>query len=197
MKANYKREQGFTLLEVLVVVGIMAVLSGMAVMGSTGTMQGYKANAAMDVVSSQLRLARELAITNRRNVVVTIDLVNNAVSYQVKAPNVAGTSELDGQIVTIPLPPQTSFMVEAGVPDTPMGFGNTSPVLIGNLSGGPPGMAFTPTGSFTDNTYTNPINGTIFIGMTNQPATARAITIMGSTGRVRQYTYVGNLTWIE
>lgn len=197
MKVTNKHEQGFSLLEVLIVIGIMAVLTGMAIMGSTGPMQNYKANAALDVVSSQLRIARELSITQRRYVQITIDQVNMAISYQVLAPTAAGTSELNGQVVTVPLPPQTLFMLEAGVPDTPMGFGNTRPVYIGGLSGGPAGMAFTPTGSFSDNTYTNPINGTLFVGMANQPSTARAVTILGSTGRVRPYTYVGNSTWVE
>jgi prepilin-type N-terminal cleavage/methylation domain-containing protein len=197
VKAKNKSEQGFTLLESLVVVGIMGVMMAIAVMGSRNPMQTYRANSALDVVSSQLRVARELAITQRRWVVVTIDQVNNAVSYQVKAPNAIGTTELDGPVVTVPLPQQTSFTLEAGVPDTPMGFGNTSAVLINNLNGGPVGMAFTPTGSFTDSTYVNPINGTIFVGMANQPTTARAVTIMGSTGRVRPYTYIGNSKWIE
>ncbi len=197
VKVKNKREQGFSLLEVLVVVGIMAILTGMAIMGSTGPMQNYRANAALDVVSSQLRVARELSITQRRWVAVTIDQVNNTISYQIKAPTAVGTTEVDGPLVTVPLPPQTSYMLEAGVPDTPMAFGNTAPVYIGNLSGGPAGMAFTPNGSFTDNTYNNPINGTIFVGMTNKPSTARAVTILGSTGRVRPYTYTGSSNWVE
>ena len=194
MKVIKKREQGFTLLECLIVVGIMAILTGITILGSTGPMQNYKANAALDVVSSQLRVAREISITQRRNVQITIDTVNQAVSYQVLAP-LGATAEVNGPVVTVPLPPQTTFMLETGVPDTPMGFGNTSAVYIGNLSGGPIGMAFTPTGTFSDSTYNNPINGTIFVGMANKPTTARAVTIFGSTGRVRPYTYNGQ--WVE
>jgi prepilin-type N-terminal cleavage/methylation domain-containing protein len=197
VKVKHKSQQGFTLLESLVVIGIMGVLMAIAIMGSRNPMQTYRANAALDVVSSQLRVAREIAITQRRWVQISINQVNNTVSYQVKAPNAIGTTELDGPIITMPLPQQTSFMLEAGVPDTPMGFGNTSAVLINNLNGGPVGMAFTPTGAFTDNTYVNPINGTIFVGMVNQPTTARAVTILGSTGRVRPYTYLGNSNWVE
>jgi prepilin-type N-terminal cleavage/methylation domain-containing protein len=197
VKLKNKREQGFTLLESLIVVGIMGVLTAMAVVGSRGSMQTYRANSALDTVSSQLRLARQISISQRRWVQVTIDQVNNTISYQVLPPNVAGTTEQPGPVVTMPLPPQTSFMLEAGVPDTPMAFGNNAPVYIGNLSGGPTGMRFTPTGTFSDNTNNNPINGTIFVGMANQASTARAVTIMGSTGRIRPYTYVGNSTWVE
>jgi type II secretory pathway pseudopilin PulG len=192
-----KSEQGFTLLESLVVIGIMMVLAAMAIAGSLGSMQNYRANAALDTVTSQLRVARSIAITERRSVQITIDQVNNAISYQVKAPPVVGTTELDGPVITVPLPPRTAYMLETGVPDTPMGFGNLASVYIENLSGGPAIMQFTSTGTFADGTTNLPINGTIFIGITNKPTTARAVSILGSTGRVRQYTYIGNNKWIE
>ena len=191
MLSKKSRQQGFSLLECLIVVGIMAVLTGMAVIGSTGSMQNFRANSALDTVTSQLRVARQLSISQRRWVQITLNQVNNTISYQVLPPNTPGTTELPGPVVTVPLPPQTAFMLEAGVPDTPMAFGNNSAIYIANLSGGPAGMAFTPTGSFSDNTYNNPINGTIFVGMVNKPSTARAVTIMGSTGRIRPYTYTG------
>ncbi len=197
MKVQKRHEAGFTLLEGLIVIGIMMVLTGMAIVGSRGTLQTYRANAALDTVSSQLRVARQISISQRRWVQITIDQVGNTISYQVLPPNTAGTTEQPGPLITVPLPAQTSFMLEAGVPDTPMAFGKNAPVYIGNLSGGPAGMRFTPTGTFSDSTNNNPINGTIFIGMANQPSTARAVTMMGSTGRIRPYTYTGNSTWVE
>jgi prepilin-type N-terminal cleavage/methylation domain-containing protein len=198
MSRKNNREHGFSLLECLIVVGIMAVLTAMAVLGTTGSMQTYRANSALDVVTSQLRIARGISITQRRWVEVTINTVTNTISYQVQPPLGAGVTEVAGPLITVPLPPQTSFMLETGVPDTPMAFGNNSAVYIGNLSGGPAKMNFTPTGSFSDSTHYNPINGTIFIGMANKPNTARAVTILGSTGRIRPYTFVGGATgWTE
>jgi len=42
------------------------------------------------------------------------------------------------------------------------------------------------------------LNGTIFLGMNGQVSTARAVTIMGGTGRVRQYTWNGaSIGWRE
>lgn len=198
MRVKNKQEQGFTLLETVVVVGIMGILTAMAIVGSRVPMQNYRANSALDVVSSQLRTARQISISQRRDVIITVDQVGNTISYQVQPPPQVGTTELPGPVVTVPLPAQTFFMLEGGVPDTPMKFGNNAAVYIGNLSGGPAGMRFTPTGTFSDGTSNNPINGTIFVGMANQPTTARAVTIMGNTGRVRPYTYVGGtLNWIE
>ena len=87
-------------------------------------------------------------------------------------------------------------MLTSGVPDTPMGFGNKAAIYIGNTGGGPAFMEFTSTGQFTDQTGFNTLNGTVFIGVTGQTNTARAVTIMGGTGRVRPYTYIGS-SWIE
>ena len=202
MKNLSRREQGFSLVELVVVVAVMFVIAAFAIFQSMGSMANYKANAAQDVVFSQLRVARGLAISQRRTVQVWIDQSfsgpggTQQVKYQVQAA--AQTAEVPGPIVAMPLPAPVQFMLEAGVPDTPMAFGNNAAVFIGNTSGGPPIMQFNPTGTFTDNTGTAILNGTIFLGMTGQVSTARAVTIMGGTGRVRQYTWNGaSIGWRE
>jgi type II secretory pathway pseudopilin PulG len=202
-KAN-RNEHGFTLVETVMVVAIMMVLMGIAVIQSFGSLESYQANSALDVVVSQLRVARELAITQRRTVQLWIDTAPEAqdnryhIKYQVQpAPQ---TNEVAGPLVSVPLPGATQLVLEAGVPDTPMAFGNSSPVYIGNppVNGGPPIMQFNSTGTFTDNTGITLLYGTIFIGVPNQVSTARAVTIMGGTGRVRAYTWRGGATgWQE
>jgi prepilin-type N-terminal cleavage/methylation domain-containing protein len=203
MKKTSRTQRGFTLLESVVVIGIMMVLMGIAIIQSFGSLESYQVNSAQDVVVSQLRVARQLAIAQRRTVQVWIDTAPEGdgryhVKYQVQpAPQ---TNEVAGPIVSVPLPGTAQFILETGVPDTPMAFGNTAPIYIGNppVSGGPPIMQFNPTGTFTDNTGTNVIYGTVFIGVPNKIATARAVTIMGGTGRVRAYTYAGaGLGWQE
>jgi hypothetical protein len=81
------------------------------------------------------------------------------------------------------------------VPDTPMAFGNCAAVCLENLVGGPPTMKFTPSGTFIDAGNTL-VNGTIFLGTPGNPMTARAVTILGATGRIRQYHWNGT-TWQE
>ena len=196
MKRRYKSEQGFSLIETVMVVGVMFTLAAIAIMQSFGSRESYQANSAMDTVVAQLRVARELAITQRTN--VQISFVSNGATQQVQYMVLAqpGTKEANGPLVSTSLPVQTSFRLTAGVPDTPMNFGNSAPIYVGNTSGGPAFMEFTSTGQFTDNTGFNTLNGTLFIGIPGQTTAARAVTVMGGTGRVRPYSWTGN-AWIE
>jgi type II secretory pathway pseudopilin PulG len=196
MKMRKNREDGFTLLESVVVIGIMMILMGIAIVQSFGSRESYQANSAMDTVVAQLRVARELAITQRTDVQVMF--VSAGATQQVQYMVLAqpGTKEANGPVISTNLPSQTTFTLTPGVPDTPMKFGNNAPIYIGNVSGGPAFMEFTSTGQFTDQTGFNTLNGTVFIGVSGQNNTARAVTIMGGTGRVRPYSYTG-VTWIE
>ncbi len=203
MRRVDQTQRGFSLLEAVVVVAIMMILMGIAVVQSFGTLESYQVNSAMDTVVSQLRVARELSITQRRVLQIWIDSAAESdgryhVKYQQQpAP---GTSEVAGPLVSVPMPATVQFVLEPSVPDTPMAFGNSAAVYIGNppVTGGPTVMQFNPNGTFTDSTGTNLIYGTVFMGIPNKPESARAVTIMGGTGRVRQYTYAGGATgWFQ
>lgn len=204
MRKMNRNESGFSLIETVMVIGVMMVLMGIAIVSSFGTMQSYQVNSAQDVVVSQLRVARQLAIDKRRTVTVWIDSAPEGdgayhVKYQVQ-PALTGTSEQPGPIVDGPVSTAVAFVLEQGVPDTPMKFGNNAAVYIGNppVTGGPPVMQFNATGTFTDSTGTNLLYGTIFMGIPGQATTARAVTIMGGTGRVRAYSYLaGTVGWEE
>jgi type II secretory pathway pseudopilin PulG len=208
MIGKNRKEQGFSLLETLIVIGVMFILAGITLIKSFGTMESYRANSAMDTVISQLRVARQLAISQRRSVQIAFNLGSTpqTISYQALArPGVAG--DANGPLVKMPLPPQTQFVTESGVPDTPMAFGTcsgASAVCINNVSCCLPYMVYTATGQFAgDDLGTTIYNGTIFLGIPSQPNTARGVTIMGGTGRVRPYTFIGpqngtpSLVWIE
>jgi len=152
MRRTRNQKNGFSLLEAVVVIGLMMVMMGYAIFNSTNMMPNYKADTAQDVVVSTLRQARQTGITHRRDVQVWIDQTFTGtdkvqhVNYQV----VAISGDQPQPLVSVGLPPGSQMVLEPGVPDTPMGFGNNAAVYIGNVGGGPPVMKFRSTGAFTD-----------------------------------------------
>jgi prepilin-type N-terminal cleavage/methylation domain-containing protein len=123
MRKNTRNQQGFSLIETLMVIAIMMVLAGFAMMNSFGSMESYRANSAMDIVISQLRVARQLAISQRRDVQITFNTAVNppTITYQVLAA--PGSGLANQPAVTVPLTTQTQFLAEPGETDTPMAFG--------------------------------------------------------------------------
>ena len=64
-------------------------------------------------------------------------------------------------------------------------------------NGGPVGgMLFQSDGELVDGSTYQPINGTVFLGVPGTATTARAVTVLGSTGRVRGWTGNGN-NWTQ
>jgi Tfp pilus assembly protein FimT len=188
MKSAHRTPQGFSLLEVTVVIGVTMIGLAMAIVQTSGLVPNLKANSAMDQVSSQLREARDTAMTQRRQVELQFT-GNNQITVTVVEP--VGTSPT----TTTTLDGGAQFMLFSGMPDTPMNFGNNAATYFGGVTGGPTGMQFMSTGGLVD-ANGNPISGTVFLGIPGKPATARAVTVLGSTGRIREYHWNGT-AWQE
>jgi prepilin-type N-terminal cleavage/methylation domain-containing protein len=193
MRNTKKQMGGFTLLECLVASALACVLTTMAIANTSGAMQNARVDSAVSTVSSQLRLARMVAISMRRNVLVTIDTDPSGpgnvqhINYQVVAAN----GEPEQPMQTAELPSGIQFIVETGVPDTPMQFGNSAAISFSsNSSTDNSQMQFTPLGAFTDGNG-DVLNGTIFMGAPDIPNTARAVTVLGGVGSVQRYTWSG------
>jgi type II secretory pathway pseudopilin PulG len=186
-----KSEKGFSLLEGIVAIGLISIVMGMAIIGFGTMLPNSKANSAMDQLLYQLRSARERAISHRCEVRV-----------QFVGANQLTLTEL--WTIGVPPPPVTltfeggaQFTVFGTVPDVPApyNYGKGAPIFFGGIAGGPPIMKFTTNGSFIDGGNT-PLNGTVFLGIPGNASTARAITVLGATGRVREYHYTGT-AWQE
>jgi type II secretory pathway pseudopilin PulG len=197
MRRINDQESGFSLLECVVVVAMMMVIVSFATVSATNVMPSYKADNALDVVLSALRQAHRTAIAQRRDVQVWIDQTFTGtdqvqhINYQV----VAIGGDPPQPMVSVALPQGTQLVLEPGVSDTPMAFGNSAAVFIGSLDGGPPIMKFRSTGAFTDSNCA-PLNGTIFLGVPGRAATARAVTIMGGVANVQRYAWTG-AAWVR
>ena len=175
------------MIEILVVIGIIMIISAMAVYRIQGALPGIRANAGMNQVMSVVRSGRELAISHRRNIQMTFIGNNQIQLLQLDLPIGAGTTLLQDMV----LENQVQFNLMAGMPDTPDGFGANAALDFG----GTPTIMWLSDGTFVD-ANGQPLNGTIFFGLQNQTATQRAVTILGATGRVRGYKWNG-VRWIE
>jgi len=73
------RSRGFTLLELLIVIAVMAVLLAISIPSLQGLGRGSRANTALFQLNTTLNLARQMAITTRQNVHVMFP--DSALSY--------------------------------------------------------------------------------------------------------------------
>jgi Tfp pilus assembly protein FimT len=176
---------GFSMVEACVAVLVLSIISGFAILEFNGMAPGTTANAAMDETVAQLRKGRETAIDQRRNVELHF-LGNNQIQL-VRDEVPAGTTVLS----TLTLEGQVQFLLFNGVPDSPDLFGNATAVCFGNATS----LIFQSNGVLVDSNA-NPLNGSVFLGQTGHSETARVVTILGATGRVRGYRWTGT-SWIQ
>jgi type II secretory pathway pseudopilin PulG len=192
-------ERGFTIIEMVVVIGIIMIILAMAVIELQPTVQQFRANAAMAQVKGAMRQARELAISERRTIVLKF-VGNNTIELFEVNVGAGGVQTVSvNPFLTLPIENTVSFMTFAGEPDTPDAYGIPAVpagIEFEGVVGGPPiGMQFQSDGTLTDANGT-PINGTVFLGITNIKTSARAVTVLGNTGRVHAF-YGTGLSWFQ
>jgi type II secretory pathway pseudopilin PulG len=192
-------ESGFSLIELMVVIGLMMVLSIMAVLSFLPAVQNAKFDAAMRQVGTQLRQAREYAIANRRYVAVTFPTTGTRPQVLITQMNTLtpGAGTVNPVISTVTIEGPGTYLVYPGMPDTPDAYGNGGPIYFEGLVGGPAGgMLFQSDGELVDGTTFLPINGSVFLAIAGQANSARAVTVLGTTGRIRGWKSSG-ASWAQ
>jgi prepilin-type N-terminal cleavage/methylation domain-containing protein len=191
-------ERGFSLIEMSVVVVLILIISAMALIAYSPTLQDARFDAAVREVIDQLRQAREYSVTNRRYVQVTFPTVvvggitQYQVVMQVRNDLTAGAGAVNPVLSTLPIESPAQYYVFTAAPDTPDAFGNGAAVVFEGVSGGPvSGMLFQSDGELVDGATFQPINGTVFMGQPGKNSTARAVTVLGGTGRIRGWKGTG------
>src|SRR5580704_859797 len=162
-RAGVQRNQlGFSTLELTFVIVTSLAIMAMSVIQMQPFLQQTQANSAQQQLKESLRQARELAISQRRTIVVQFSGTKTTTLYQVAEPsNVMSTTPY----LKLVLPGAAQFMTLTGEIDTPDGFGKpaTGGIEFGGSSGTPiAGVQFQSDGTFTDGNG-SPINGTIFL----------------------------------
>lgn len=186
-KQRVRTTAGFSLIELMIAVAIIFIVMAMALVSMQGILPTLRANAAMNSVRNTLRLARETAIAERRNVQVQFIAPSRIVVTRIDLP--AGTTVIND----VTLEGDMRFQLYAGVPDLPDAFGNATAISFGGAGN----MLFLSDGTFVDG-QGNPLNGTVFLGssVATGDTNARAISVVGATGRIRSYRWNGG-TWLE
>jgi prepilin-type N-terminal cleavage/methylation domain-containing protein len=179
-----KREGGFSLIEVVVAMAIILVGASVAIVQLRSSMAIMDADKAINLVSGQLRYARQIAVDQRRNVFVEF-IGDDQLRLTRLDPASATTVMAD-----LSLPGGFTFGKPSGVGDTPDAYGDAAPIYFNMSTNG----IFQADGSFVDNTGL-PANGSVFT-MGNNLGSARALTLAGATGRTKVYWLQGT-TWIE
>jgi prepilin-type N-terminal cleavage/methylation domain-containing protein len=192
-------ERGFSMIEAVVVIALILIVSAMAIMKMGPALQNARSDTALRQVVDQLRQAREYAIANRRYVQVTFQIVGGVPQIQMIQRNnlTPGAGAVNPVLSTVPLQFPVTFNVFAAMNDTPDGYGNAAAIEFAGVNGGPPaGMLFQSDGELVNAATLLPINGTVFLGVPGDQSSARAVTVLGTTGRVRGWR--GNLlNWIQ
>lgn len=176
---------GFSLIELTVVLGLSVVLASMAVLTTTGAVEGARADSAAQALVRQLREARELAISERRNIEVAFIDPNQV---QLRRREVVGTVEVGTTVLeTVVLEGRQRFALPAGAADTPDGFGSAAAVDFGAAT---TALLFTSEGTFVDQTG-DPLNGTVFLSDPQNNLSLRAVTVFGPTALVTVWRWNG------
>jgi hypothetical protein len=191
-------------MELMIVLAVGTIITVMAIVQLQPTLQGFRASAAQSEVEGALRRARELAISDRRTIAVQFGndaFGNSQVSlsqYQLVGVPPAVVQVLNpNPFLVIPIENSVSFRLFPQMPDTPDRFGNAAPLFFGGVAYAPGTILnFQSDGTFTD-AVGNPVSGTVFMGIQNFPNSARAVTVMGATGRVKAYNGGGSSWFVH
>ncbi len=189
---GHRKMAGFSLIETMIVVTLIMIASGIFFMSVQPALKDTRVTNAYNTTLMTLRRAREAAIAERRTYIITFS--NAAI------PNtITMTQAATGNIVSVQtLPTDIAFQTVVGMPSTlattPDHFG-TGGVAIdfdqGVAGGAKNVICFNPDGSAQD-VNSNSNNGIIYLARNGDLNTARAITVWGSTGRLRGYRLYPN-----
>ena len=206
---DWRSTGGFTILELVTVVAISAILTALAVPQMISSRRLSRSTTVTREVLTQLRYTRQLAMSQRR--AYTLQYDDTAKQLKIIGPIPAGTVGLTNGsypsnpgssiVTTYPLTqgglsaseisygiPTTLTGLPAGAPTIPTG-ALSDGVAKTDLTSSKLNVTFQPDGSVIDTTG-NPLDRGIFI-FNNKAAqgTASAITVLGTTGRIKIWRY--------
>jgi prepilin-type N-terminal cleavage/methylation domain-containing protein len=212
-----RTERGFSLLELLIVIAVVMIMGGVTFIALQPVLKDARVATAYDDVLMTLRMARQRAVTERKQYIVCFGLNIPAgaltplgppttQSIQVFRWDTGTNLSAAVQTLAVQLPTDIQFTTIAGLPSGPAvvpdGFGNGRTAVDfdqGVAAGIPDQVMFLPDGSAVD---TNGVanSGVVYMARDPELYTSRAVTVYASTGRIRGWRLVANAgtpRWIE
>jgi prepilin-type N-terminal cleavage/methylation domain-containing protein len=197
-------DRGFSLIELVIVLAIGAILTAIALPQLRSSRRLQRLSALPRQVTSQLRLARQMAMSQRRAVTFQYNDQTKQVSLIAHAsygptvltdsnyPNTTGSVQFN----TFPLTgdgistQDITYGIPSGAPTTALDDG----ISMSSLSTNTINITFQPDGSVINGSG-QPTNFSLFFYNGQLPKdTASAISILGSAGRVKIWRYSSNAT---
>jgi hypothetical protein len=155
------------------------------VIGIGSSMASYRARGAVATVKEVMTTAREMAVSQQRDVKVEFFAPNRIVFTRIEIPS--GETKVREAV----LEGGMAFVRFAALDPTPDAWGGNAAVAFGAATA----LRFRSDGALVDqkNDY---VNGRIFVGSGSKTATAGFVSVFGATGRVRSYRVEGT-TWVQ
>jgi len=181
MRIRLRDKKGFTMIELLIVVAIIAVTAAIAIPNIISWIPTMRVNSAARDLVSEMQLARMKAVSERNNYVITFDTSTN--QYSIYDDNDSNFSTSNVLVKTVNLPSGIQFGYIAG--KNPSNDDITGSVQFGATSS-PIRETFIPNGTAN-------LMGSVYLIPTEDIAGSRrdrqrAITVI-LTGRIKLWKY--------
>jgi prepilin-type N-terminal cleavage/methylation domain-containing protein len=189
------RMRGFSLIEMMTVVTLVLIVTGIAVTGIQPALKYSRVNNAYNTTLAAIRQTRDFAVSQRQEYSVTF---NNAVSPNTITITQITQTGTNNAVTTYQLPIDVTYTAVSGIPTAPnavpdgFGAGATAIDFDQGIAGGIQNVIyFLPDGTGQD-INGNINNGVIYIARAGELYSSHAITVWGTTGRIRGWKLYGD-----
>lgn len=206
--SRQRSDKGFTLIELVVVIAIIAVLAGISVQQLVGSRKLMRSAAVTREVVSALRDARQMAISQRRAITFQYDdtkkqiiIINHGADANTVGISGTGVLTASGYPYTAGSSVERTYqLASTGIPASDIAYGvptgaGTGSNTLGDktvltaLTNQKVNVTFQPDGSVVNSAGAT-LDVALFIYNASKPLdTAMAISVLGGTGRIKAWRY--------